>query len=58
MNKISWLDLLLFLLNRKGERLSDTLLVYDVATGDEYICDTLELEDGRLVLGYNSSNDE
>ena len=58
MNKISWLDLLLFLLNRQGERLSDTLLVYDVATGDEYICDTLELEDGRLVLGYNSSNDE
>ena len=47
---MSWRELLGFLLTLDDNRLDDTATVWDVADGEFYPCDFLELQEGDDVL--------
>lgn len=57
MNKMTWKELLTFLLQEKeaGRLAEDNyVMIHNIETGDEYYCDTLVLDNtDRLVLGIN-----
>ena len=57
MNKLTWKELLVFLLKEKeaGRLVEDNyVMIHSIETGDEYYCDTLVLDNtDRLVLGIN-----
>lgn len=57
MNKLTWKELLIFLLQEKeaGRLAEDNyVMIHNIETGDEYYCDTLVLDNtDRLVLGIN-----
>ena len=55
LNKLTWKDLLKFLLEQKEKGLLQEdwdVLLHNIETGDEYPCDVLEI-DGRLVMAIN-----
>jgi hypothetical protein len=59
LGKFTWKDLLKFLLEQREKGLlqeDHDVFIRNVETGDEYICDIVEL-DGRLVIGYNSGEE-
>jgi hypothetical protein len=65
MNRLTWNDLLLFLLKQKENdafRSDDYVMVYNAETGDEHYCDvwnttTDSSRQERLVIGYNFDSD-
>ena len=55
LGKFTWKHLLKFLLEQREKGLLPEdydVMVHNIETGDEYICDVLEL-DGRLVVAIN-----
>lgn len=55
LGKFTWKHLLKFLLEQREKGLLQEdcdVFVHNIETGDEYLCDVIEL-DGRLVIGYN-----
>lgn len=55
LGRFTWKDLLKFLLEQREKGLLQEdwdVFVHNIETGDEYLCDVVEL-DGRLVIGFN-----
>ena len=55
LGRFTWKHLLKFLLEQREKGLLQEdhyVFVHNIETGDEYLCDVLEL-DGRLVIGIN-----
>lgn len=55
MNKMTWKELLMFLLGeREAGRLEENqyVMIHNIETGDEHYCDTLEINN-RVVLAHN-----
>lgn len=60
MTTMTWSDLFGFLSEQfSGYNIngSDHVMVYDYNTGEQYYCDTLEI-DGKLVIAFNKNEDE
>jgi predicted choloylglycine hydrolase len=57
MNKLTWKELLVFLLQEKqaGRLVEDNhVMIHNIETGDEHYCDTIVLDNtNRLVLAMN-----
>jgi hypothetical protein len=61
MSKLTWAELEDFIRNIDTEKLDDPVMIYDMSTGDEIVCDVIELknqdETWSEFIGINLTED-